>query len=98
MPTIDTTAAAHVPNPRAEKRFAVAQVAAPLATAVTMPLLDTSAAGTVSFLLAVPALAAGANYMRLLPDDALDVTSCVPIANRSSCLRSPPRPLRRPRP
>jgi hypothetical protein len=72
MPTIDTTAAAHVPNPRAEKRFAVAQVAAPLATAVTMPLLDTSAAGTVSFLLAVPALAAGANYMRLLPDDALD--------------------------
>jgi len=73
MATNETApAAVHMPNPRAEKRFAIAQVAAPLATALTMPLLDTSAASTVSILLAVPALAAGANFMRLLPDDALD--------------------------
>jgi hypothetical protein len=71
MTTNDTTAA-HAPDPAAEKRFAIAQLAAPLATAVTMPLLDGQAAGTVSCLLAVPALIAGANYMRLLPDDALD--------------------------
>ncbi len=72
MATDDTTAAAHAPNPRAEKRFAVAQVAAPLATALAMPLLGTQAAGTVSVLLAVPVLAAGANFTHLLPDDALD--------------------------
>jgi hypothetical protein len=70
--TNDTTTTRHVPNPRAEKRFAMAQVAAPLATAVTMPLLDAQAAGTVSVLLAAPALMAGANFMHLLPDDALD--------------------------
>ena len=72
MTVNDTTAARPAPNPRAEKRFAVAQVAAPLTTAITMPLLDTQAAGTVSFFLAVPALMAAANYTRLLPDDALD--------------------------
>lgn len=72
MTTNDTTAVAHAPNPRAEKRFAVAQAAAPLATALTMPLLDGQAAGTVSVLLVAPALMAGANFTRLLPDDAMD--------------------------
>lgn len=73
MTTNDTTpAATHALNPAAEKRFAIAQVAAPLATALTMPLLDGQAASTVSCLLAVPALAAGANYMHLLSDAHLD--------------------------
>lgn len=73
MTTNDTTpAATHTLNPAAEKRFAVAQVAAPLATALTMPLLDGQAASTVSCLLAVPALAAGANYVHLLSDAHLD--------------------------
>lgn len=73
MTTNDTTPAAKaLPNPAAEKRFAVAQVAAPLATALTLPLLDGQAASTVSCLLAVPALAAGANYMHLLSDEHLD--------------------------
>ncbi len=73
MTTNDTTpTATHALNPAAEKRFAIAQVAAPLATALTMPLLDMQAASTASFFLAVPALAAGANYMHLLSDQALD--------------------------
>lgn len=73
MTTNETTpAATHALNPAAEKRFAIAQVAAPLATALTMPLLDGQAASTVSFFLAVPGLAAAANYMHLLSDAHLD--------------------------
>lgn len=73
MTTNDTTpAATPALNPAAEKRFAVAQVAAPLATALTMPLLDTQAAGTATFLLAAPAVLAAANYARLLSDEHLD--------------------------
>lgn len=73
MTTNDATpAAGHALNPDAEKRFAIAQVAAPLVTALTMPLLDGQAASTVSCLLAVPALAAGANYVHLLSDEHLD--------------------------
>lgn len=75
MAVTDTTpapAAKHAPNPSTERRFALAQIAAPLATALAMPLLDGQAASTVSILLAVPALAAGANHAGLLPNDALD--------------------------
>lgn len=73
MTVNDTTAAVRPAlNPAAEKRFAMGQVAAPLLAAVTMPLLESQAAGTVSVLLAVPALLAGANYMHLLSDHALD--------------------------
>lgn len=71
MTDTTTPAAQHMPNPATEKRFALAQVAAPFLTAVSMPLLDSQAAGTVSCLLTVPALMAGANYAGLLPDEAL---------------------------
>lgn len=68
-----TTAAVRpAPNPAAEKRFARAQVAAPLVAALGMPLMDAQAGGTISVFLALPALIAGANYMHLVPDDALN--------------------------
>lgn len=70
--TNTTPAARPAPNPATEKRLAAAQTVTPLATAVVMPLLDAQAAGTASCLLAVPGLLAAANYMRMLPDDALD--------------------------
>ncbi|MFJ9460347.1 hypothetical protein ACIRST_35400 [Kitasatospora sp. NPDC101447] len=71
--TIPHTAhAAEAPNPAVEKRFAVAQVAAPLLAAGVTPFLDSQAAGTVATFLAAPVLVAGANAAGLLSDRLLD--------------------------
>jgi len=73
MTTNDTTPAADTrpQNPAVEKRFAVAEVAAPLLTAAVMPLLDPQAALTVSTFLAAPALVAGLNFGGLISDKVL---------------------------
>jgi len=70
--TTDETTTATAPSPAAEKRFAAAQIAAPMLTAAVMPLLDPQAATTVLTFLAAPTLIAGANYAGLLSDHVLD--------------------------
>ncbi|MER8103862.1 hypothetical protein [Kitasatospora sp. NPDC094016] len=72
--TTDNTAQAQpaARNPGVEKRFAAAQVAAPLLVAAGMPFLDPQAATTVSTFLAAPVLVAGANVAGLLSDGVLD--------------------------
>ncbi|MEV6464705.1 hypothetical protein [Kitasatospora sp. NPDC051702] len=72
MTTPHTTHTAEIPNPATEKRFAVAQVAAPLLAAGVTPFLDGQAAGTVATFLAAPVLVAGANAAGLLSDRLLD--------------------------
>jgi hypothetical protein len=57
-----------VRSPTTEKRFAVAEVAAPALTAATMAFLDPQAASTVSCFLAAPAALAGAVASGLLPE------------------------------
>ncbi|MCC9312077.1 type IV secretory system conjugative DNA transfer family protein [Kitasatospora sp. RB6PN24] len=61
-----------LPNPRTEKRFAVAEIAAPAACAAIMPLLDPQAAGTMATFLAAPALVAGLTFTGVLSDQLLD--------------------------
>lgn len=58
--TTHTPADVAVRSPTTEKRFAVAEIAAPILTAATMPLLSSQAAGTASCVLAIPAILAGA--------------------------------------
>ncbi|MFE4398725.1 MULTISPECIES: type IV secretory system conjugative DNA transfer family protein [Streptomycetaceae] len=72
--TTDNTAQAQpaARNPAVEKRFAAAQVAAPLLVAAGMPFLDPQAATTVSTFLAAPVLVAGATAAGLLSDGVLD--------------------------
>ncbi|MET8623599.1 hypothetical protein ABZW30_07560 [Kitasatospora sp. NPDC004669] len=72
MTTPQTAHATEAPNPATEKRFAVAQVAAPLLAAGVTPFLDPQAAGTVATFLAAPVLVAGANATGLLSDRLLD--------------------------
>jgi hypothetical protein len=66
-----TVTAEVVRSPTAEKRFAVAEIAAPVVTAATMAFLDPHAAGTVSCFLAAPAALAGAAITGLLPEHVL---------------------------
>lgn len=70
MTDTTTPATQHMPNPVTEKRFGLAQVAAPFLTAVSMPLLDSQTSSTVTCLLAAPILMAAANFTGLLPDEA----------------------------
>ncbi|MEU8516369.1 type IV secretory system conjugative DNA transfer family protein [Kitasatospora sp. NPDC048722] len=71
--TTDNTATAAAPrNPATERRFAIAEVAAPLAVAAGMPFLDPQAATTLTTFLAAPVLIAGANATGLLSDAVLD--------------------------
>lgn len=60
-----------VRSPAVEKRFAVAEIAAPLATAGIMPFLDPQAATTASCFLAAPAIVAAAAGTGLLPEHVL---------------------------
>ncbi|RPE27307.1 hypothetical protein [Kitasatospora cineracea] len=59
-------------GPTAERAFAVAQVAAPLTTALAMPALDPQAQATICTFLAAPALVAAANAAGLLPERLLN--------------------------
>lgn len=68
--TTDQPTPAVVRSPAVEKRFAVAEIALPLATAA-MPLLDAQAAGTFSCLLAAPAVLAGAAITGLVSEETL---------------------------
>ncbi|MEV7600470.1 hypothetical protein AB0O91_24155 [Kitasatospora sp. NPDC089797] len=72
MTTPHTARTAPAPNPATERRFAVAQVAAPLLAAGITPFLDSQAAGTLATFLAAPVLVAGANAAGLLSDRLLD--------------------------
>ncbi|GAA2811491.1 hypothetical protein GCM10010441_40230 [Kitasatospora paracochleata] len=71
MTTDQTAPADAVRSPTAEKRFAIAEIVAPLVTAGVMPFLDPQAATTVSTFLAAPALIAGANATGLLSERTL---------------------------
>jgi hypothetical protein len=64
-------AAEVVRSPTTEKRFAIAEVAAPMLTAAVMPFLDPQTAGTMSCFLAAPALIAGVASSGLIPEDKL---------------------------
>jgi hypothetical protein len=69
--TTNQPTAEMVRSPTTEKRFAVAEVAAPIVTAGAMAFLDPHAAATVSCFLAAPAVLAGATASGLLPQDKL---------------------------
>jgi hypothetical protein len=66
-----TADAAPVRSARTEKRFAAAEIAAPLVTAGLMPFLANDAATTVSVFLAAPAVVAAANFTGLISDRVL---------------------------
>ncbi|MFF2080611.1 hypothetical protein ACFVXG_38335 [Kitasatospora sp. NPDC058162] len=70
--TTDFAAPAAQRSPSVEKAFAACEVAAPVVTAVVMPLLQADAATTVCTFLAAPVLVAGANYAGLIADRTLD--------------------------
>ncbi|MFD7448286.1 type IV secretory system conjugative DNA transfer family protein [Kitasatospora sp. NPDC059827] len=72
MTTPHTAHTTQAPNPATERRFAVAQVAAPLLAAGVTPFLDPQAAGTVATFMAAPVLVAGANAAGMLSDRLLD--------------------------
>ncbi|MFD9685157.1 helicase HerA-like domain-containing protein [Kitasatospora sp. NPDC059088] len=72
MTTDDTAPARAELDPATERRFALAQVAAPIAAAATMPFLDPQAADTMMTFLAAPALVAGLNAAGRLPEAVLD--------------------------
>nr|BFD92242.1 hypothetical protein KitaXyl93_36020 [Kitasatospora sp. Xyl93] len=66
------TATPAAANPATERRFAVAEIAAPLVAAGVTPFLDSQAAGTLATFLAAPVLVAGANAAGMLSDRLLD--------------------------